>query len=81
MDLNLPDIDGLKVIAKIREDSRTACIPVNILAGSNAGRDRKKSYEAGANSYLKKPVSYGALETLLHGVMDYWFKVALLPPR
>lgn len=81
MDLNLPDMGGLELLAKIRGAPRTQAIPVNVLTGSDAEKDRFKAYAAGVNSFIKKPVSYGALEKVLHAVLDYWFKVVMLPPR
>jgi len=81
MDLNLPDMAGLDLLKHIKAEFRMEGVPVNILTGSDAERDIEKSYRAGANSFIKKPVSYGELEAILHAVLDYWFKVALLPPR
>ncbi len=56
LDLNLPDIDGLQVLQKIR--NRKASPPVLILSARDAVEDRVKGLELGADDYLVKPFAF-----------------------
>jgi two-component system response regulator len=70
LDINLPDISGIDLLTRIKEDTRFCKIPVVILTGSNEDQDIQKSYDLGASSYLVKPISNYALmlviEKLFH---------------
>jgi heavy metal response regulator len=56
LDLNLPDIDGLQVLQKIR--NRKSSPPVLILSARDAVEDRVKGLELGADDYLVKPFAF-----------------------
>lgn len=56
LDLKLPKMDGLQVLRKIREDERTTRLPVVIFTSSSEEEDLIKSYDLGANSYVRKPL-------------------------
>ena len=58
LDLKLPKIDGLEVLARIRGNERTRLLPVVLLTSSNEDEDRLKGYSLGANSYVRKPVDF-----------------------
>jgi two-component system, response regulator len=58
LDLNLPKLDGLAVLRRIRADERTCLVPVVILSSSDEERDRTQGYLQGANSYVRKPVDF-----------------------
>ena len=70
LDINLPDISGIDLLTRIKEDTRFCKIPVVILTGSNEDQDIQKCYDLGASSYLVKPISNYALmlviEKLFH---------------
>lgn len=56
MDVQLPGIDGLEALERIRADERTASIPVVALTAQAMAGDRERFLEAGFDGYLSKPV-------------------------
>jgi len=81
LDLNLPEIDGLDVLQRIREDDRTRLTPVVILTGLNAPIDVAATYRYGANRYVRKPVDFDQFAEVIHQVGLYWFVVNEPPPN
>ena len=57
LDLNLPGTDGREVLAEIKSDESLKNIPVIVLTTSTDERDIGGCYQAGANSYVRKPVN------------------------
>ncbi|MCJ7443198.1 MAG: response regulator [Methanotrichaceae archaeon] len=68
LDLNLPDISGIDLLKKIKENTRFESVPVVILTGSNVDDDIQKSYDLGASTYLVKPISNQALIVALENI-------------
>ena len=58
LDLNLPRVDGLEVLRRVKGDWRTRTIPVVVLTSSQDDSDRVESYNLGANNYIVKPVDF-----------------------
>jgi len=81
LDLNLPKMDGVEVLARIKEDESLKTIPIVILATSESEADVEKSFQLQANCYLSKPVKLEALENLAKSINDFWLTKARLPPR
>ena len=79
LDLNMPGIDGRKVLEIVRRDPLLRKIPVIILTTSGDNRDVTHSYELGASTYIQKPVDFDGLVRAVGRIKDYWFGVALLP--
>ncbi|MCM1137827.1 MAG: ATP-binding protein [Duncaniella sp.] len=60
-DLTLPDIDGLEIVKRLRNDKRTSALPIIVLTARRQNEDRTESYSAGADVYLPKPFDPAAL--------------------
>jgi two-component system response regulator len=56
IDLRLPGMSGLEVLARLRASERLAGLPVAILTSSGEAEDRERAYELGVQAYLIKPV-------------------------
>jgi CheY-like chemotaxis protein len=72
LDLRLPKIDGLEVLAAIKNDSALNRIPVVIMTTSDAETDMLKAYQQHVNSYVVKPVDFSQFTKLLEALGYYW---------
>jgi two-component system, chemotaxis family, response regulator Rcp1 len=79
LDLNLPRKDGREVLGDVKSDPKLACIPVVIFTTSEAGSDVNRSYELGANCYLRKPGNLPEFVALVNLMADFWLGSAILP--
>lgn len=75
LDLKLPKLGGFEVLQAVRHDERTACIPVVILSSSSEDEDIKRSYREGANSYVRKQISFKSFSDCIQLVGRYWTTV------
>jgi two-component system response regulator len=80
LDLKLPKVDGLEVLRRVRAEERTQLLPVVILTSSNEERDRLASYGYGANSYVRKPIEFGAFAEAVRQLGLYWVLLNEPPP-
>jgi two-component system response regulator len=81
LDLNMPGIDGRRVLATAKQDPELKRIPIVVLTTSSDERDVRQCYELGASTYIQKPVDFDGLIAAVSRIKDYWFGVALLPER
>lgn len=79
LDLRLPRLDGHQVQERIRADRRTELLPVVVLTSSDEESDVIRSYENGANSYVRKPVNFDEFRKVVHDLGLYWL-VTNVPP-
>jgi two-component system response regulator len=79
MDLKMPRIGGIEVLAAIRENSDTKHVPVVVFSSSDETFDIVRCYERGANTYIRKPVEFVPFLDCLELLTKYWFENSKLP--
>ena len=70
MDVQLPGVDGIEALARLRADERTAAIPVLALTAQAMRGDRERFVEAGFDGYLAKPVNVLELIEVVTGYLE-----------
>lgn len=80
LDLKLPKLDGLGVLRRLRADEHTRTVPVVVLTSSSQDADVLASYTLGANSYVRKPVEFGAFVEAVSRLGLYWVMLNRPPP-
>jgi CheY-like chemotaxis protein len=58
LDLNLPDMSGVDILAKVKANTHTKRSPVIVLTTTDDQREIQRCYDLGANVYITKPVNY-----------------------
>jgi two-component system response regulator len=75
LDLKLPKLTGLEVLAEIKADTRTKLIPVVVLTSSREDTDLMSCYKLGVNSYIVKPVDFVQFTESVRQLGLYWLLV------
>ncbi|HLW85684.1 MAG TPA: response regulator [Candidatus Sulfotelmatobacter sp.] len=75
LDLKMPKVDGMQVLKQVKGDPRTKAIPVVIMTSSREERDLVEGYNAGANSFIQKPVDFEQFRTTVKTLGMYWLVV------
>jgi two-component system, chemotaxis family, response regulator Rcp1 len=81
LDLNLPKKDGLAVLAAMKAAPNLRRIPVVIFSTSELRKDVVRSYEVGANCYVRKPGNLNEFFSAVKSLEEFWFGFAVLPPQ
>jgi two-component system response regulator len=80
LDLKLPKLDGLEVLRKLRADERTRRLPIVVFTSSSEEEDMIKSYDLGANSYVRKPVDFEQFLEATRQLGLYWLVLNQVAP-
>ncbi len=79
LDLKMPKVDGIEVLRQVKDDNLMRSIPVVVMTSSNEERDVMESYRLGANSYIVKPVEFGAFAEVVAKIGLYWVLTNRVP--
>jgi two-component system, response regulator len=80
LDLQLPKVDGLSVLKRLRADPRTSLTPIVVLTSSKAEQDVVAGYNLRANSYIRKPVDFDQFTEAVRQIGMYWLLLNEPPP-
>ncbi len=81
LDINLPRIDGMEVLAYIKNNEQLKSIPVIMLSTSSDERDIKGSYQHHANCFISKPVGLQNFMEVIRTIENFWISIVKLPQR
>ncbi|WP_296709543.1 response regulator [Rhodoblastus sp.] len=65
LDLNLPDMSGLDILARLKGNEHTRRFPIIVLTTTDDSREIEKCYDLGANAYITKPLDYDNFSTAI----------------
>lgn len=80
LDLKLPKVDGLEVLAEIRGNVNLKSMPVVMLTSSREEQDLLRSYELGVNAYVVKPVDFAEFVRAIADLGIFWAVLNEPPP-
>ena len=69
-DINMPIMDGLKLVSMVRNDPVHKAIPIIIITTEGADEDRKRGLALGANAYIAKPIQTADLLNVVNEIMS-----------
>ncbi len=72
LDLNMPRMDGIRMLEEVRSDDALHRLPVVVLTTSDAERDRVEAYDLNVAGYILKPVTAGSFKEIVERLADYW---------
>ena len=75
LDLKMPKVNGIEVLKAIKSDERTRRIPVVVMTSSEEESDITTTYDLGVNSYVVKPLDFGAVTEVTRQAGYYWLAI------
>ncbi len=79
IDINLPGLDGVELLSRIRRHPPLRHVPVVMVSSSAEEEDVLRSYERGCNGYVTKPVDCRTLRSLYASLANYWIRTNTSP--
>ena len=79
LDLQLPRLNGLEVLQRIRSNDKTKLLPVVLFTSSREQEDVVNGYRLGANSFVRKPIDFAQLVEASRHLVFYWMNLNELP--
>ncbi len=79
LDIKLPGRDGFDLLKAVRDNPFTRFVPVIMLSSSSEQSDIVKSYELGANGYVRKPVNFERFVEVAGDIKRYWLTLNETP--
>jgi len=79
LDLKMPKVNGIEVLRQVKDQELMRAIPVVVMTSSNEERDVMEAYRLGANSYIVKPVEFGAFAEVVAKIGLYWVLTNRVP--
>jgi CheY-like chemotaxis protein len=79
LDLEMPRMGGMEVLAEIKRHPDWKRIPVIIMTASSAEKDVLAAYDRHANCFITKPVTMKQFLEAVHSIEDFWLTVVHLP--
>jgi CheY-like chemotaxis protein len=81
LDLKMPKVDGLEVLAQMRADPKFKTLPIVMITSSAEEQDMVRSYNLGVNGYVVKPVTHDEFLNAIKEVGLFWAVVNQPPPQ
>jgi len=81
LDLNLPRMNGMEVLAEVKCNQDLKRIPIIVLTTSDAEQDILKTYDLHANCYITKPIDLDKFMDVIKVIEAFWFTIVKLPPN
>ena len=81
IDINLPGLDGIELLTRIRSNPELRGVAVVIVSSSSEERDIRRAHDRGCNSYVTKPVDIRELQSLYASVVNYWTQTNIGYPK
>jgi CheY-like chemotaxis protein len=79
LDMNLPKVNGLEVLAKLKEDEALKIIPVVMLTTSTSEKDVLDAYRNYVNCYINKPIDLEEFIVVIKNIESFWLNTVKLP--
>ncbi|HEV7634020.1 MAG TPA: response regulator [Bradyrhizobium sp.] len=79
LDLNLPDMTGIEILRRVKENKYLKAVPVVVLTTTDDSQEIKRCYELGCNVYITKPVNYESFANAIRQ-LGLFFSVIQVPP-
>jgi DNA-binding response OmpR family regulator len=79
LDLNLPDMSGIDILRRVKENEHLKCAPVVVLTTTDDSQEMKRCYDLGCNVYITKPVNYESFANAIRQ-LGLFFSVIQVPP-